>query len=344
MTRFPSVFGMFAGLIDDALAWFDDVLDRPRRKGRRRAKRRDGAVAALLLAPAMLILGAFGVFPLFYAVYMSGFGGKYGRGPFVGLSNYKEALTTSPFWNSFLVTIYYAIGTIPTTMAISFVIAYGLFSVVRGRGVLRTVYFLPYVTSAVAAAMIWRAFLNPQGGVANALLLKVGLPPQEWLLEARGVLHVLTGGAVPASLGPSVALCCIILFEVWHSCGFMIVVFLAGLTTIPRELDEAARIDGAGTFYVIRNVTLPLLSPTIFFLAIISVIKAFQAFNSFYALAGDRPGLVYGTQNMTMYIYSSFYESQRLGYGSAVATLLCLTIVGLTLVQWRFAGTRVHYE
>jgi len=107
---------------------------------------------------------------------------------------------------------------------------------------------------------------------------------------------------------------------------------------------EAARMDGAGTFYVIRNVTLPLLSPTIFFLAIVSVIKAFQAFNSFYALAGDRPGLVYGTQNMTMYIYTSFYESQRLGYGSAVATLLCIAIVGLTLVQWRFAGRRVHYE
>jgi multiple sugar transport system permease protein len=192
--------------------------------------------------------------------------------------------------------------------------------------------------------MIWRALFNPQFGVANEILGWVGLSPQQWLLEPRGVLCLMTGGYIPPGVGPSLALCCIIVFEIWHASGFMIVIFLAGLTAIPRELEESARIDGANALQVIRNVILPLLSPTIFFLAIVSVIKSFQAFNSFYALTGNGRGPVDSTQNVTVYIYSSFYEYQRLGYGAAVATLLCLAIVTLTLLQWRFVGRRVHYE
>jgi ABC-type sugar transport system permease subunit len=124
----------------------------------------------------------------------------------------------------------------------------------------------------------------------------------------------------------------------------MIVIFLAGLTAIPRELEESARIDGAGTLQVIRNIVLPLLSPTLFFLGIVSVVRSFQAFNSFYALTGNGRGPLDTTQNMTVYIYTTFYENQRWGYGAAVATLLCIAIIGLTLVQWRYVGRRVHYQ
>lgn len=325
--------------VDGCVSRLDDLLDRVR--GRRI---KDGAVALFLLAPAVVILGAFGVAPLISSVYMSLFGGKYGAGPFVGLGNYIEALTTQSFWNSFLVTLYYAVGAIPVTMALSFLVAYWLFRIVRGRSLFRTVYFLPFVTSAVAAAMVWRAILNPQFGLANYVLTHVGVPAQQWLLEPRGVLHILTNGSVPPLVGPSLALCCVILFEIWHSSGFMIVIFLAGLTAIPRELEEAAKIDGASAGQVVRNVTIPLLSPTIFFLAIVSSIKAFQAFNSFYALTGDGRGPVDTTQNVIVYIYSNFYEYQRWGYGTAVATLLCIAIVTLTLLQWRFVGRRVHYE
>jgi len=139
-------------------------------------------------------------------------------------------------------------------------------------------------------------------------------------------------------------LCGVMLFEIWHGSGFMIVIFLAGLSAIPRELEEAARIDGAGPFQVVRKVTLPLLSPTIFFLAIVSVIKSFQAFNSVFALTGDGHGPLDTTQNVTVYIYSQFYEFHRWGYGTAVAALLCLAIMTLTVVQWRFVGRKVHYE
>ena len=327
------------GIVDSAVALLDDALERLRTR-----RTKDGAAAVFLLSPALVILGVFGLAPLVYALYMSLFGGKYGTGPFVGLDNFRTALTSEVFWDSFLVTLYYALGTIPATMAFSFLIAYALFHIARGRGFFRTVYFLPYVTSAVAAAMVWRAILNPQYGPANALIEWAGGPRLQWLLEPRGALNLLTAGHIPSDAGPSLALCCVILFEVWHASGFMTVIFLAGLTAIPRELEEAARIDGANPLQVIRRVVLPLLSPTIFFLAIVSVIKSFQAFNSFYALTGNGRGPVDTTQNLTVYIYSSFYENQRWGYGAAVATLLCIAIVLLTVVQWRFIGRKVHYE
>ncbi len=339
MKETPYWFSAPARMADSAVAWLDDALERARTR-----RFRDAPVAAVLLAPAAILLATFGIAPLFFAIYMSLYGGKYGMGPYAGLGNFADALGSSAFWKSFTVTFYFAIGTIPATMAISFGIAYGLFRIARGRGLFRTVYFLPYVTSAVAAAMIWRSLLNPQFGIANLILGWFGITAQDWLLEPRGVLNLITHGYIPATVGPSLALCCVIVFEIWHASGFMIVIFLAGLTAIPRELEEAARIDGAGAYRVIRNVILPLLSPTVFFLAVVSVIKAFQAFNSIYALTGNGHGPVDTTQNVTVYIYAQFYEYQRWGYGAAVATLLCLAIVTLTLIQWRLAGRRVHYE
>lgn len=328
-----------AALPDAAAAFLDERFDRLKNR-----ISRDAPIAAFLLAPALGVLILFGVVPLFYAVYMSLFGGKWGMGEFVGLGNFREALHHEGFWKSLLVTIYYALGTIPISMALSFLVANCLFRIVRGRGLFRTLYFLPYITSAVAAAMVWRILFNSQFGVLNALLGLVHIAPQQWLLEPRSILSLITGGAIGPTTGPSLALCCVIVFDIWHSSGFMVVIFLAGLTTIPRELEEAARIDGANAYHVVRHVTLPLLSPTLFFLAIVSVIKSFQAFNSFYALTGDGHGPLDTTRNMTVYIYSEFYEFHRWGYGTAVATLLCAAIVVLTILQWRFVGRKVHYE
>ncbi|MBI5091251.1 MAG: sugar ABC transporter permease [Candidatus Hydrogenedentes bacterium] len=329
----------FLGPVDTALEWVDRILDRITTRSAR-----DLPAAALLLAPAIAILAAFGIFPILYALFMSAYD-LGGRGDYIGLANYSEALKSSAFWDCFFVTVYFAFGSIPITLAVSFLIANLLFRIVRARGFFRTVYFLPYVTSAVAAAMIWRFILRPDDvGLANMLLRAVGIDAKGWLLEPRSVLFFLTGNTHLNAVGPSLALCCVILFEIWHSSGFMIVIFLAGLTSIPKELEEAARIDGAGWFQVTRTITIPLLSPTIFFLTIVSVVKAFQAFNSFYALTGNGLGPLDTTQNTTVYIFTSFYVNNRLGYGAAVATLLCLAIVSLTIAQWRLLGRRVHYE
>ncbi len=324
-------------LPDSAMAAVDELLARLRRRGFG-----DAPAALLLLAPAMLILLVFTLAPMIASVVMSLYGGRHGLGPFTGLGNYREALHTPDFWRSLLVTVYYVLGVIPLSLTIGFLVAYGLYRITIGRGLLRSVYFLPYVTSAVAAAMVWRAIFNPQHGIANTLLGYAGFEPLNWLLEPRGFLHVVTGGAAPVHWGPSLGLVCIILFDVWHGCGFMIVVFLAGLTAIPRELEEAARIDGASGARLVWHVTLPLLSPTIFFLLIVGTTRAFQAFNSFYALTHG--GGMTETQNLILYVYAQFYLYGYWGYGAAVATLLMLAIVALTLAQWRIVGRKVYYS
>ena len=330
-------------LLNNLLGPADRVLD-----GLGRTRMRDWPVAVLFAGPALALLALFGVAPLFYALYMSLFSVRRGETlGFVGLGNYAEAVHSSDFWNSVSVTVYYAAGTIPVSLALSFLVASALHRIVRGRGIFRTLYFLPYVTSIVAAATVWRVILNPQGGLANALLRYAGFestPFSQWLLEPKGVLHLVTAGFVPIDVGPSLALCCIIVFEIWHSMGFMIVVFLAGLTALPRELEESARLDGANWLQTTRSITLPLLSPTTFFLVIVSVIKAFQAFDSFYALTENGLGPARTTENMTVSIFANFYLYGRQGYGAAIATLLALAIVGLTVFQWRFLGKRVHYE
>jgi len=321
------------------LARLDNLFDSARRRFRS-----DICLALFLLSPALLLLGIFGIGPLFFSIYLSLFGGKFGMGPFVGLANYHELLQSTEFWKSLRITLYYAAGTIPLSMLLSFILAWMLFRIIRARSLFRTAFFLPYITSAVAAAMVWRAILNPNFGLANALLATCGLPAQTWLLEPRGLLHILTAGAIPSGIGPSLALCCVIAFDIWHISGFMIVVMLAGMTAIPHELLDAARIDGANSLQILRRVVAPLLSPTLFFLAIVSGIRSFQAFNSFYALTGNGSGPLDTTRNLTVYIYSNFYEYQRWGYGAATATLLCAAIILLTILQWRFVGRRVHYQ
>lgn len=319
------------------LARIDDWLDRPRP-----GRRRDLPLACLLLAPAFLVLGLFGILPFFAALYMSLFAGKPGAMHFAGLGNYAEALQSDVFWNSVRVTLYYVLGTVPATLFISFWIAFGLSRIVRGRGVLRTLYFLPYITSAVAAAMVWRALLDPRTGAVNLALGWIGLPAQAWLLEPRGALHLVTGGAIAPEIGPSLALCCIIAFDIWHSSGFMIVVFLAGLTAIPRELEDAARMDGAGIARLVWSVTLPLLAPIVFLLAVVGTLRAFQSFNSFFALAGAGAQTLGTTENLVLHIYTQFYEHHYWGYGAAAAVLLSLALMALTIVQWRVLGKRVY--
>lgn len=328
---------LLAAAGDRCLAWLDERLE-----GMSRCGLGDWPVALLLLAPALFLLAVFSLYPMIASVQMSFFGGRHGEGAFIGIENYQEAVGNPDFRRSLAVTVYYVLGVVPATVILSFLIAFGLFRITRGRGLLRALYFLPFVTSAVAAAMVWRSLFHPHHGTVNLLLGYMGISPLNWLLEPRGVLHLISQGWIPTHIGPSLGLCCIILFDIWHGSGFMIAVFLAGLSVIPRELEEAARIDGAGEWRLLWHVTLPLLSPTVFFLSIVGVIKAFQAFNSFYALthAGGLPD----TQNLILYVYAQFYQYGYWGYGAAVATLLILIIIALTLMQWRVLGRKVFYS
>ena len=320
--------------VNAILAWIDDRI-----AGR-------GVAGMVLAAPALFILIGFTVIPFFYGLFLSLHNTRMGQGTFVGTQQYVNALTNDNFWQSLSVTFYYALGAVPLCMAVSAVIANLLFRMGTGRGLFRTIYFLPFVTSTVAAATVWRVIFHHRHGAINLTLGELGLEQTswpEWLLEPRGILHLITGGVIAPDIGPSLALCCIIIFEIWRSSGFMVLVILAGLSAVPRELEDAARIDGAKGWHVFRHVTLPLISPTLLFLAVVSTIAALQNFDAFYALTGDGLGPLNTTRSMTVYIYTEFFVHGREGYGAAVATLLCTIIIVLSIVQWRVIGRRVHY-
>lgn len=329
-------------MLNNTLARLDDLLDRVcTRRGS------EGITAAFLLAPGGAVLFVFGLLPLAYGLLLSGYDLQRGRGPFVGFMNYGLLLHDEGFRQSTAVTAYFVVLTVPVALVLSFLAASALFRLAFARGVYRTVFFLPYITSVVAAATVWRAMLNPQRGFINTGLGALGLDRGDWprwLLEPRGVLGLVTGGAIPYDIGPSLALVCASAFAIWQSAGFMIVVFLAGLSFVPRELEESARLDGAGWWRVTRHITLPLLSPTIFFLTVVSLVRSFQAFDHFYALTGDGRGPLDTTQTLTVFIFTQFYEYGREGYGAAAAALLTAAIVAFTLMQWRFARRWVHYE
>jgi multiple sugar transport system permease protein len=313
--------------------------------------RREALLALLFLLPSAVILGCFGFFPLLYAFYVSLHKWTLIQGPFIGFRNYVQALTEEPnFWLALRVTVAYVLGTVPTTLALGFLLADLLYRRIAGVGFYRVLFFTPYIVSPVAAAAVWRWIYHPQYGAANAFLGMFHLPPQRWLLEPEGVFGIvarLAGLDLPAwAEGPSLALTCIMVTTVWHSLGFAVVVLLAGLSAIPSEVTEAAQLDGASGWPLLRHVKLPLLSPTLFFLLIVFTIRAFQTFNQIYILTPQGgPGGT--TRNITMYIFTSFYQNTaRLGYGygAAVAFLLFGLILALTLLQFRLVGERVHYR
>ncbi len=317
-------------------------------KGRRRA---EIALAYGLLLPSVLIIGLFGLIPLVSAGVISFRDWRLTPGPWVGFDNYARALLREPqFWQSLQVSAHYVLGTVPTTLVIAYLLAESLHGRLRGAGFFRTLYFLPYVVSPVAAAAVWRWILNPNFGVATAVTRRLGLDVR-WLYEERGIgtlLFSAAGVGVPGWLaGPSLALVCIIGVTIWHNLGFAVVVMLAGLAAVPEEVVDAARLDGARGWTLARYVKLPLLSPTLFFLVVIFTIRAFQTFTQIYVLSPDRMGGPNGTtRNLTLYIYQCFNDQMaRLGagYGSAVALLLFGIVLSITLVQFRVIGRRVHY-
>lgn len=300
--------------------------------------------AYALLIPAFGILVPFVIGPFFYAIYLSLHNFDANEVQWIGFQHFTDAFENKGFWNSVRVTIYFALGTVIPTVVLSTLLALALSQIGRLQTLLRTIYFLPFVTSVFAAGMVWRALFEPTNGPLAVLFDTVGLERQRWLLEPRGILHILFGDTFDPSTGPSLALCCVIVFEIWRSVGFMAVVLLAALTQRRRDLEEAARLDGASTRQVAWHVTLPMLTPTLLFLCIVGTIQSFQAFNGFFALTKEGRGPLDTTQNMTVYIYTQFYEYGQIGYGSASAVLLSVAIMIFTVLQWAATSRGLSQE
>lgn len=310
--------------------------------------RRIDWIAYLYLLPGVLIITVFHIIPVGYALWISLQGGRISNFRFIGLDNYLNALQAPEFWNAMTNTVYYVIGTVPITIALSLGIAYLLFQKIRGRGIYRVIYFLPHIVSSVASSIVWAWVFNPTGGIANRLIGLLGIPPQKWLIESDGIFRLIGQSfntTVPEWLnGPSLALVSVMIFAVWHALGFDVVIFLAGLTNINPELYEAARVDGANRWHLFLYITIPLLAPTIFFVLVISLIGSFQAFNQIYTMnraASQPPGGPLGsTATVSIYMFNELYNKQRAGYATSVSVLLSMIIMFLTLIQFKYFNRR----
>jgi len=304
----------------------------------------------VFLAPALILLVLFHLAPVAYALFLSLFDARVFRdmwnpGPFIGAGNYGRLLTNGEFAQSVGNTVWYAAITVPLDIALAVFFAQLLNARIWGRTGYRVTYFLPYVTSTVAAAVVWRWIFQPRIGVANAFLSGIGLPPQGWADEPRGIIELIgqfanlpIGGLLA---GPSMALVTVALVSVWYSVGFNTVIALAGLTTISMELYEAARIDGANRWHLFRHITLPLLTPTLLFLLVVETIRAFQSFDFFYQMMATN--VVPTAKVVTIFLYQQGFKSFNLGYAAAIGIVLFAIIFVLTLVQFRLTRDRVTY-
>jgi ABC-type sugar transport system permease subunit len=247
------------------------------------------------------------------------------------------------WWLGLQVTVYYSVGTVPIQLALAMFLAVLLFQNLKGRSLFRLIYFLPYITPAVAAAAVFRViFSSRPTAPLNSMLSSLGFNTLRFLDEPTGILRLIFGAGIPDWLtGPSLALVVVIIYNIWSFVGYDIVIFLAGLGGIPGELYEAADIDGAGRFAKFRHITFPLLSPTTYFLTLLSIIGTFKAFNHVWVL---RSAAALGTvDTASIVIFTEFNRNTRYGYAAALALLLFLIILVLTIINNRIAEKRVFY-
>lgn len=242
----------------------------------------------------------------------------------VGVDNYKEMFTSDPlFWKSLRVTFTYTLVLVPIQLTLSLLVAILLNQKVMGLPLFRTIFYLPTVLPVVASSMLWLWIFYPQG-LLNFFVRIVGIPPQEWLTSE------------------SLALPAIILMSLWGIFGTSMIIFLAGLQGIPRTLYEAAEIDGAGAWKKFKTVTLPMLSPVIFFNFVMGVIGTFQVFTQGYLLTDGKPN--YSTLFYVLYIYRNAFEFLNMGYASAMAWVLFVIIMAATALILRSSSLWVYYE
>ncbi len=247
--------------------------------------------------------------------------------------------------SGFNITLMFALGTVPFQLSIGLGLAYLLFQNIKGKSFFRVTYFMPYIMPFVATSIVFNLIFSFRpSSPANNVLAFFGVPAQKWLNEPVGIFTLLFGADVPSFLtGPSLALLVIMIYTTWTYIGYDAVVFLAGLGNISPELYEAARIDGASTWSLFRYITLPLLSPTTFFLSLIAVIGTFQAFTQIWIMRN--PASQRSVDTLGVHIFETVRNpsNPNMGYGSAMAFVLFAVILLLTIFQNRIMGRKVFY-
>ena len=247
------------------------------------------------------------------------------------------------FLNGLQITLYYAFGAIPLQLILGLLLAYVLFHRVKAKSVFRTIFFLPYVTPTVAAAVVFgTVFSGRATSPMNQLMSSFGWDVQRWLAEPKPFLNVVFGWDLQGFLvGPSMALVCVIIQGVWTYTGYNAVIFMAGLGNIPADLYEAARVDGASEWHLFRYITLPLLSPVTFYLSILGFIGTFTAFNTLFVM---RSPATQGTLDTSaLVIFDTFREQNRWAEATAQAIILMLLVLAMTQIQRSLFEKRVFY-
>jgi len=297
---------------------------RARQRGPGGHRRREAAWALFFLTPSLTGFLLFTLGPVLASLGLSTTHWDLINAPrFVGLENYHSALTDPILGRVMTNTIAYSGGTVPLVVVVSLALAIALNQRIRGQRFFQMLFFLPVVSSTVAVAMVWRWIYAPFGPL-NALLAKLGLPIIGWLTT--------TMWAMPS----------LILMSVWQSMGYSLVIFLAGLQSIPQHLYDAARVDGATGWQCFRHITLPLLSPTTFFIVVMAIISTFQVFGQVYMLTDGGPA--FATTTIVYYIYERAFLALHMGYASALAWLLFAIIFVLTALQLQLQRKWVTYE
>jgi len=295
-----------------------------RKKGALSGLRRQEAIAGyLFLLPNLLGFLAFSLFPIGAALLLMFTGWDLASSPqFAGLENFRLMAKDSIFIKSLFNTFYYSFVAVPTGVLAAFCLALLINRKMRGVLTFRIIYFLPHITLSVAAAIVWAWIYHPEFGLVNYLLSQIGIQGPMWLEDSRW--------AMPA----------VIIMSNWKGIGYAMLVFLAGLQGIPGELYEAATLDGANGWQQIRHITVPMLSPTTFFILTTSLIGAFQSFDQFYIMT--RGGPSYSTTTVVLWLYNNAFQYFKMGYAAAMAGALFLCILTITLIQWRVAKAWVY--
>lgn len=286
-------------------------------------RRQEEVAGFLFILPNFIGFLVFLVFPILSAVYLTFTDWDLGAAPvFNGLENFRAMINDDIFRKAFGNTFYYTFVAVPTGVFLAFCLALGVNRPMRGVFAFRLIYFLPHVTLTVAAAIVWAWIYHPEFGLVNYLLGLMNIQGPNWLFNSKS--------AMPA----------LIIMSNWKGIGYAMLIFLAGLQGIPQELYEAAIMDGANGWYRLLKITIPMLSPTTFFVLTTSFIGAFQGFDQFYIMTQGGPS--FATTTLVLHIFNNGFSYFKMGYASAMAFVLFLCILLITLVQWTSARTWVH--
>lgn len=280
----------------------------------------------LMILPAVGGLTIFYILAFFQNLFYSFTDlGAFGNYSWVGLENYTKVLSDPQIPKAILNTTKFTVISVPISIILAILIATLLNSKIKGITVYRTLFFLPAVTMPAAIAMMWKWLYNGQYGLINQILEKVGIPGHAWIAD------------------PKFAMGALIIVGIWSSLGMNVIYFLAGLQGIPKSYYEAAEVDGAGPIRQFFSITLPLLTPTVFFVLIMSLISAFQMFDLIFMMISQSSMAVESTMSIVYLFYKNAFEFHFKGYASAISMVLFVIIMVITMIQLKFQEKWVNY-